>query len=93
MDPYPACPETGPRAAKPKGSKTESDGRTRTDKEQEAFNLAASKGNSNVHNVKKNAGKATLSPRKSRFIKCTKMVLPKGNNWRIFWSQGGQYMH
>ena len=42
--------------------------------------------------LKKNVGKATLRPHKSRFIKCTKVVLPKGNNWRIFWSQGGQKM-
>lgn len=36
-----------------KSSKTETDGRTRTDKEQEVFNLAASKRNSHVHNMKK----------------------------------------
>lgn len=76
---YPACPETAPRAAKP-----ETDSRARNDKEQEVFDSALPQGNSNVHNIKKNVGKATLHPRKSRFIKCTKMMLPKGNNWRIF---------
>lgn len=34
----------------------------------------------------------TPRPHKSKFMKCTKKMLPKGNNWRIFWSQGGQSM-
>ena len=53
MDPYSACPEAAPRAAKP-----ETDSRASLhDKEQEVFYLAPSKGNSNVHNIKKMLGR------------------------------------
>lgn len=73
MNRYSACHEAAPRAAK-----AETASRARNYKEQEVFYLALPKGNSNVHNIKKNVGKATLRPHKSRFIKCTKVVLPKG---------------
>lgn len=59
-NPYSACPEAAPRAAKP-----ETDSRARNDKEQEVFYLALSKGNSNVHNIKKMLGRllyALISP-------------------------------